>query len=186
MRDTLGDFLTARDADPAHLQHSVRYLVAEWSADTTPDQMRSELELAIDDPERLRAALTALETDTVLLDVASLDVLQAAWDDDELHDAATGAVDDAKSLLPVIEVGLTALVTMYGLYLARTGGRRRTERHTIRKADGSYETHETTEYHNPADVLASVVSLFTGRTARDREVPTSSEPQLPSGEPTDA
>jgi hypothetical protein len=84
----------------------------------------------------------------------------------------------------VIEVGLIALVTMYGLYLARTGGRRRTERHTIRNADGTYETHETTEFHNPADALSSVVSLVLGRAPARGELPPDSEAQrLPSGEP---
>jgi hypothetical protein len=74
---------------------------------------------------------------------------------------------EAKAKLPVIEVGILAIVAMYGMYLTVTGGVKK--RVAERKKDGTYA--ETTEYASPEGPLGMVVKPIkrVGRRSLVRE-----------------
>lgn len=160
MSGSLAAFLTAQDADSVTIQYAVRYLVAEWAEDPSVEEMRSTLAEAALDVSNLQSALGQLEGDSSLLEAADLAVLEAAWEDSELIAAVEGAIRDAKAKLPVIEVSVIALVAMYGLYLAATGGRKSVVRSVVRRADGTYEEIEQTEWYGPTAPLSAMAGLF--------------------------
>jgi hypothetical protein len=160
MTGRLADFLTEQHADPARLQHAVRYLIAEWAADPPPQDMREQLIGAGITVEQLDRILSRLLRDSQLLEAAALSILQAAWHDETLQPMAAGAIGDADIKLPVIEAGLIALVAMYGMYLAKTGGRKHTERVIRRLPDGTYEETESTDWYGPTGPLSAVASVL--------------------------
>ena len=158
--EPLAAFLTGQYADPETVQQSLRYLVAELSA-ADPVAMRAELS-AHSSAAEVDQAVAALAGDSAALDGAALYALSLAWPVDGNEDRLRRIVPDAKEKLPVIEAGLLALVTLYGLYLFTTKGVVRTERVVERKADGSLVERETTTYHQPAEVLRVIPRLITG------------------------
>jgi hypothetical protein len=156
----LAAFLTDQRTDPATLEHAVRYLVAEWASDPTAEAMREQLAAQAGDRAQLEAQLRGLERDGALLEAASLAVLDAAWEDRALREAARGALLDAKAKLPVDHSALIALVVLYGMYLAVTGGRRSERRSIVRRPDGSYEEETVTEWYGPAGALRALLDAL--------------------------
>jgi hypothetical protein len=122
--------------------------------------MRAELDTAVGDPAVVDAVLSTLAQDPLLLENAGLLVLSGAWSDEREREQVTLVLEDAKGKLPVLEIGLLALVAMYGMYLWRTGGVRRSEKTVERKADGSLVEHDIVEYTGPSAPLQAIVSLF--------------------------
>ncbi|MEU8079219.1 hypothetical protein AB0B31_27705 [Catellatospora citrea] len=159
MNGSLTSMLTERAVDPDTVHQSVLYYLGERLDDLSADDMRRTLEQAwgaeLDDD------LRRLASDPTLLENSALFFLASAWDEPGEQDRIVEIVEDAKAKLPVIEVGMIVLGVMYGLYLLRTGGVKRTERTTIRRPDGSFEETLTVEYadpHGPASVLAKTIT----------------------------
>lgn len=160
MTDTLADHLNQRGVDSAHVEHAVRFLIGQWANYKSPDDMTTDLIEAGVASDALYAATAALTDDPELLDQAALDILSAAWNDPDLHAAAQASIDEASTRLPVIETGAIVVAAMYGLWLLTTRGRRSTTRTVRRRADGTYEQTETTEWYDPAGPLRAVVDLI--------------------------
>ena len=180
--DSLAAHLNDRKAGSAHLEHAMRFLIAQWSDYKTADDMTAELVRAGVTPDAIQAATSALSSDSALLEEAALDVLSAAWADPDLHQAARDSLDEAATRLPVVEVATIAVAAMYGLWLLTTRGRRRTTRTVRSNTDGAYEETETTEWYDAAGPLRAVVDLI--RPAGPLGAPDSTEvPQLPEGGP---
>jgi hypothetical protein len=156
----LAAFLTEQRADPATLQHAVRSLVAEWAGDPTVEAMQTALAAQALEADRLEPQLQQLRRDAQLLEAASLAVLEAAWEDPQLHDAARGAIADAGEKLPIHDHALIAIVVCYGIYLAATGGRKRQRHSIVRRPDGSYEEEIITEWYGPAGVLRALADVL--------------------------
>lgn len=167
---SLAAFLTERDVDGAHLEHTARYLLAQWSQFRSPEQMETELLAAGIPASALESVKLTLSQQPDLLHEAALDVLSAAWNDPDLHAAAAGSVEEATQRLPVIEIGTIVIAVMYGLWLLTTRGRRSTTRTVRHLPDGSYEDIETTEWFEPSGPLRAIVDLLR---------PTTAQPSLP-------
>lgn len=160
MTDSLADLLTQKSADADTLHQAMRYVVAESTSDElTVLEMRDILVRFVGGEVRLDKALESLRTNTHAMSEASLRVLSGAWSDPARREMVRGSIDDAKAKAPVIEVGILAIVVMYGMYLYRTCGKA-VEQVTISYKDGEVTYIKRTEYRRPGDPLAAVVRLF--------------------------
>jgi hypothetical protein len=157
--DELLDELIRSRADEDTIHQALRYYLAERLDDPPPSQMRTDLDRLFSDGSTAAGVLTRLEQNPRMLENAALITLSCAWEDGD-QDRIRTALDDAKGKMPVIEIGLLALVAMYGLYLWRTKGIKRSERVISRGPDGSLEIREVTEYTGPNEALSAVVNLL--------------------------
>jgi spore germination protein GerM len=57
---------------------------------------------------------------------------------------------------------------MYAMFLVATGGRRKIIRRVVRRADNSFEETVEEEMFGPTGPLHAIVSLFRGRTAKEK------------------
>jgi hypothetical protein len=153
---TLANAFENVDADTIH--HTLRYYLSERFDDPTADEMREALVgiLGLD----LDEELAALSANPLLLENTALHVLSAAWQEEGQAARITEITAEAKAKLPVIEVALICIAAMYGLYLLRTGGIKRSERTTIRKPDGSFEEKVKIEYADPVGPAAALSRLL--------------------------
>jgi hypothetical protein len=159
VHETLTEALAARAVDPDTVHHTLRYYLSERLDDRTPEEMRQELDAALG--QDTDSALAELAADPLLLENAALLVLSSHWDEPGQADRILEITTEAKSKLPVIEVGIIATAAMYGLYLLRTGGIKRSERTTIRREDGTFEESEKLEYTDPNGPLAALSRLLS-------------------------
>ena len=160
MSDDLRTFLTARAADPDTIHQALRTYIVRRSNFMSEDEMRKKLLASVGDETQLRSALKTLEQDATLLEAASLAALSDAWADPTEHRHIQRAVDGAKTRMPVIEVGVLAIVTMYAMYLNTTGGKHTEEEVTRRAADGSFEVVKRSTYFGPSGPLRAITALF--------------------------
>jgi len=159
MKQSFREFLTTQNADSATIQHATRYYIAERYGDVPPSKMKANLIKAGADEVTLDKAQKQLEGDPIQLENACLALLSAAWETDREDEKVRNAFKEAKNKLPVIELGILAVVGMYAMYLTVTEGKRK--RTVERKADGSYK--ESTEYYSPSGPLGTIVDLVGGR-----------------------
>lgn len=146
--------------DSALLPHAMRYFVAVLSEDRPAARMREDLLASGVEAARIDRATELLGSDPSVLEAASLAILQGGFTDDRYRDAVIGALGAAQVKLPVIEVGLVAIVAVYGMWLTATKGRK-SHQHVIRKApDGSWEESETTEWYGPSGPLEAIGEIL--------------------------
>lgn len=185
MDNTLTAALTRSAADPDTIHQCLRYYLSQRLDDLTTEEMHAELIAAYGDG--IDDALNEMVADPLLLENAALLVLSSAWGQAGEPDRILQAAAGAKAKLPVIEVGIIAIAIMYGLYLLRTGGIKRSQRTTIRHKDGSLTETVITEYADPLGPLSTITKFF------DRAIPptvvmsdqpreSSTGPQLDEGE----
>lgn len=164
------------DEDTIH--QALRYYLAERLDDPAPSQMRSDLDRLFSGSSTTAGVMTRLEQNPRMLENAALITLSLAWEDGD-QNRIRAALDDAKGKMPIIEIGLLSLVAMYGLYLWRTKGIRRSERVISRKPDGSLEVREVTEYTGPNEALSAVVNLLIKQPgSQEATITATSQPEL--------
>jgi hypothetical protein len=184
MSDSLVSELQSAKPDPAVLVHAMRYFVSARSGDQPPIRMREELLSAGLAPDRVEQAVELLQRDPATMEAVALAILQTGWESQDDHELARGALDGPQTKLPVVEVGLIAIVAVYGLWLTATKGRK-SHQHVIRRApDGSWEEIETTDWYGPSgplEAIAKVLGLPAGSIPADAadELPESNEPLPP-------
>jgi hypothetical protein len=160
MTQSLADYLAERNADRETVHQAARYYLAEKSGDVPADEMKAELIGASADQSQVDEALHEFETDPGLMERAALAILSGAWDDPDERARVISAIENAEGKLPIIEVGLLAIVVLYGLYLQRTGGVKESETVVERTASGDLRTTVRTEFFGVGSVLANVVGMF--------------------------
>jgi hypothetical protein len=165
MSDGFAAFLREQGTDRDGIQQAVRYFVSEVTGDLPEARLRRELVAAVGDEAAVDAALRELATDPAALEAIGLAVLGWGWEDRSTADAVERSVRAAKEKLPVIETGFLAMVAMYAMYLAVTGGVKKREKVVTRLADGSFEERETTELYGAAGPLGTVARLLPGASA---------------------
>jgi len=157
---TLKGFLADQRVDAHALEQATRYYLAERSGDLSPRQMKLEVVEAGVDEARLDEALESLEVDPAAIEQGCLAFLEAAWEEPGQEERIRAAVGEAKSKLPVIEIGILAMVAMYGMYLLATGGVQRSEETRKTSADGSSSERKVVEFVGPSGPLSKVVDLL--------------------------
>jgi hypothetical protein len=156
MKPSFVDFLNEMKAEPDMIQQAFRMYLSERTDDLTRSEMLAELRTSVSAPEELDGLLKQLERDPDALEQAAILYFERAWEEENQQAAIRAAFEHAKSRLPVVEMGILAVVAMYGMYLVATDGV--TEVKTRRKADGSYERTEKREPFAP--VLSAFARLF--------------------------
>jgi hypothetical protein len=156
---SLADELNARAVDTDGVHQAIRYYLAERLDDLPPEDMLERMYEAAD-RDRVDAARADLMRDSRLLESSALVVLSAAWADDTERDRLRAVLTETKGKLPVVEVGIIAIVVMYGMYLLATRGIKKYEKTTTHKPDGTFVEKEKIEYINPAGALGAIVNLF--------------------------
>ncbi|SRR6266487_418032 len=171
MQQSLKEFLVDRRADTDVIQQATFYYLAERTDDLPYQEMRQQLIDVVGDVNKVDSALRALENDPLLRENASLALLSVAWEEGEAEQVQS-AVDGARTQLPVIELAILAIVTMYGMYLVATGGKKEETTITKKTSNGGLEEKKHTEWGDPNGPLNMIVSLFSGskqQSSRDKK-----------------
>lgn len=164
MSYSLAGFLTRESADVDTLQQAMRYVIAEQTNDLSPEKMRQHLVDSLGNRDTVEELLQTLERSPDAISDAALVVLSSAWQDQQQRKVVVGSVEDAKLKAPVIEVGILAIVAMYGMFLYATKGvKTKTVTYKTRE-DGTEEYTEQTEYWAPSAPLAMIIQLSTSST----------------------
>jgi hypothetical protein len=158
MNESFEQYLRKNDVDDDTLLEAFRTYVARQSDYLPPEEMQEEMTGAVKDVGEMDQLLATLADDVDSLRSAAHLILGAAWEDPEQRASVEQAIAGAKQKLPVIELGILAVVTMYAMYLVTTGGVRKVTRTEI-KADGS-AVEETVEFEPPTAPLRMIAELF--------------------------
>lgn len=159
MTPSLADELNTRTVDTDGVHQAIRYYLAERLDDLPPEDMLEAMYTAAGQA-RVDAACADLARDPRLLEDAALVVLSAAWEDESERERVRAVLTETKDKLPVIEVGLIAIACMYGMYLLRTGGIKKSETTVVHKPDGTFERKEKVEYTDPTGPLGAITAIF--------------------------
>jgi uncharacterized protein (DUF2342 family) len=160
---SLDAFLAEREADADTIQQAARTWLTRRSGFLSPEEMRARLDEASGDPEGVSEALALLQRDSGALEAVAREVLERGWSEPDEAAAIARAVDGAKVKMPVIEVGLLALVVMYGMYLKTTGGVKSEHVEERKGADGSTYNVTHREYEDPTAPLSMVRGIVQRR-----------------------
>ena len=157
---SFAEFLNTRRIDDEKILVALRYYVAELTDDKLPDELRADIVDQVGDAARVDEAIRRLSTDRAAEVAAALAFFTAQWDDLAERERIARAFEGSGTKLPVIEAALIAMVSMYGMFMIATLGRKSITRTTRRGADGSFE--ETTEeiMWGPAEPLQALVNLI--------------------------
>lgn len=158
MNESFEQYLRDNNVDGDALLEAFRTYVVEQSDYLPPEEMREEMAEEVDDVGQMNRLLQQLEEDHDSLVSAAHLVLGAAWEDPDQQAMIEDIIASVKQKLPVIELGIVAIVTMYAMYLATTGGVRTIQRKET-WTDGT-ELEETVEFEPPTAPLRMIVNLF--------------------------
>jgi hypothetical protein len=155
MTTSFQQYVAQEGFDADSIQHAMRCYLAEITEDHPPELLRADLERAAGDSRAVAAALEALESDSRVVEAASMALFSDAWQDPQERARIQAALAEAKDSLPIVEVGIAAVVALYALYLHHTRGlkRERIEEEGSRRV-------VVREYYPPDGPLAAVVRLF--------------------------
>lgn len=167
---TLLDLL--RGADQAHIEAAARQVVAVATDFADEADLIERLLNAGVANETILELQTALETNPGALDAAALAVLSLAWAYDENRSIVEGAIAEAKTKLPVIEVGLLTIALIYGIHSYYTNGKKKETVIIRRDAAGNVETTIETEWADVGAPIRGIVDALTaGLTPRRPDNP---------------
>lgn len=163
MTSSLADTLNQMHADPDTVQQGLRLYLSEQTGDLTPREMLEQLKAAASDPAELERELKRIENDPEALNQAALLSLNAAWEDPESRESVEASLRHAKESLPVIELGIIAIVAMYAMY--RTIPAQPTKTTVITEWDGKgkYIQKTVTEHEPFLPVAATMAKVFKAR-----------------------
>ncbi len=118
------------------------------------DLVRRAARKLTDEPE-LRGHLEVRQlTGCVLAQIVDVGRITARHNDNT-HSFIENRLRDAE-----VEVEILAIVCMYGMYLHATGGKKKSTKITVHRADGSYEVHEIVDYADSLGPLRAIAGLF--------------------------
>jgi hypothetical protein len=160
VNETFQDFLKEIQPDADSIQQAARYYVAQRSDDLPEDEMAAEVRRALANPADADAAQRELARDSRALENAALAVLSVAWQDPNEREKVRAAFVGAKGKLPLIELGILATVTIYGMWLVVTGGVKKHRVIIQRKPDGTLVEVEVTEFFGPPPVAKLLKSFY--------------------------
>jgi hypothetical protein len=161
MTADLVDLLKQNGGDPDTVQQTVRLAMGVLTDDLPPEIMKTKLEEAVANPKLLDEQLQLLTSSPEALDETCLAVLSDLWESDA--DTVRTALSEAKADLPVIELTLLAVIAVYGMWLRRTGGVRRSQRVVRRLPNGTIEEETAVEFYDASAPLKAITSALNGQ-----------------------
>jgi len=163
MTTTFADTLNQIHADPDTVQQGLRLYLSEQTGDLTPREMLAELKAAAFDPAELERELKRVENDPAVLNQAALLSLNSAWDDPESRESVEASLRHAKESLPVIELGIIAIVAMYAMYRAIPAQPVKVKVTTEWDGKGKYVQKKEVEHEGFLPIASVMTKLFKGR-----------------------
>ena len=131
------DALNLVRATPETLLEVMTTSVYEVSGDKTRSQMLSDLEHAVGQ-ENVQKLISELEKDSRLVHETALAWISVASNNASQSDAIKSAIQNSDRNAVLIETAAIAVVALYALYLAKTGGIKEIKETIERKPDGSF------------------------------------------------
>lgn len=163
MTESLADYLQELNVTHDGVEQGARCYVAEISNDLSFEQMRQVMIEAAGDANEVDKLVETLAQSPTLRTEASLVVLSGDWGDDDKRDNVIGALEGAQEKLPAIEIGMLAIVAMYGMYLLATGGVAEEESTVELDENGKFQLTTKKTYREPTGPLSAIVKLFGGK-----------------------
>lgn len=155
----IAESLNAKGATPETILQILSTTVFEISGDLSEAEMEAELNRQLGEISVAEAKdIVALNPD-VVDEVAGLWVGALAVERNR-EDLLSGAIEDADTRLPMLEIGALTLIALYSLYLA---GPTKPTQHTItyrQNADGSYEKVVDVKWADFSAPLRGLLGLF--------------------------
>jgi hypothetical protein len=166
MTKTFADTLNRLNADPDSIQQGLRLFLAEQSDDLTPDEMLKEMRTSAD-PVELDALLQRVRSDPEALSDAVLFAFDSAWTKAADRPAVEAAIEHAKTRLPVIELGILAVVAMYGMYRLLPAQPIKVVKRTVFDPKKGYIEEETVDHEPFIPIVSAVMTLFSKKSPPD-------------------
>jgi hypothetical protein len=163
MTPSLADTLNRLHADPDTVQQGLRLYLSEQTGDLAPRKMLAEMKAAASDPAELERELERIENDPAALNQAALLSLNAAWEDPEARESVEASLRHAKESLPVIELGILAIVAMYAMYRIIPAQPVKKMEITEWDGKGKYTRKTVTEHESFVPIAGTVAKLFKAR-----------------------
>jgi hypothetical protein len=160
MNEKLIDYLNETKPNLETIEVATRAFLSEITDDLTPSEMKHQMAEKATDKRELERLLLELETSPQDRLQACLLILSWAWENPDYRQKIQFAFKGVQSKLPAIELGLLALIAMYGMYLKTTGGKRSETRTIERASDGTFKETTKTIYEGPMAPLSMVAKLF--------------------------
>jgi len=155
MTRSFAEYVAAEKPDADTVQQAARYYVAEKTDFLSPEKMQERVVEVTGDPAKVQNALIQLQDDPAAVENILMAMFSTEWEIGPVEqERITRSFAAARNKLPVIELGIIAIVTMYGMYLLATGGKKE---ETIVHKDGSYHT---TKYEPPTGPIKELVTLI--------------------------
>jgi hypothetical protein len=154
MTKSFAEFVGAERPDSDTVQQAGRYYLAEKTGYLSPEKMQERLVEVTRDPAKVDSALHQFQRDSAAVENALMAMFSAEWElGPAEQDRIIRSFTAARTKLPVIELGIIAIVAMYGMYLVATGGKKE---ETVVNKDGSYRT---VKYEPPTGPIKELVAL---------------------------
>jgi hypothetical protein len=157
----IAEELNAKGATPETILQILKNSVFEISGDLTPEEMRSELRNAVQQPHEVDRALRELETQPELVKEIALLWIAAAADDPNRRGPIEGAIAGADREMPMLEIGAITLVALYAIYMIGPNKPLRTEKTLTYRPDGGFEEREVTSFASFDGPIRALLGLFT-------------------------
>lgn len=139
------DALNFVRATPETLLEVMTTSVYEASGDKTRSQMLNDLEHAVGQ-ENVQKLISELEKDSALVHETALAWISVASNDASQSDSVTNSIQNADRNAVLIETTTIAVVALYALYLAKTGGIKQIKETIEHKPDGSFHVKRDVSY----------------------------------------
>lgn len=161
MSETLAGTLNENGADRDAIQQGLRLFLSERFDDLTPNEMLEEMERAAGANET-GDILRRVQADPDLMNEAALLALDAAWSSDENRPAVEAAIKHAKNRLPVVEIGIVAIVVMYAMHRLLPAQPAKVTRRTTFTDGLGFVDEEVIEYESFQPVVSGFKGLLGG------------------------
>jgi hypothetical protein len=155
------DALNRTKATPETLLEVMATSIYQVSGDKTQSQMLSDLRPVLGQ-QNIQDFVSELEKDATLAHEIALVWLSLASDDKDRQEAVMSAIQHADRNAVLIETTALAVVAMYGMYLAKTGGIEKAEETIERKPDGSFEAKRVVTYGSFSKPLKALLGAISG------------------------
>lgn len=122
MNEAFEKYLQSNDVDEDSLLEGLRTYLLEQTDYLAPEEMRAEMTEKSANANKMEQLLEQLANDSASLVGMAHIILGLAWYNPQQRELVIEAINSAKKKLPIIEIGIIAIIGMYGMYLIATGG----------------------------------------------------------------
>lgn len=158
----IADHLNAKEATGETLLQILQTTVAELSGDLPLDAMEAELKDAVEDEAEIDEARRILRDQPDLIRDIALLWIAASSQDTARREAVEGAIADADSEMPMLEVGALTLIALYAIYMFSPPKPTQLTWTIKQRPDGSFEkVEQKVSYAEFKEPIRGFLGLFS-------------------------